>query len=284
MKLVHTLLFMLRENMLPQDIALADRCLKSLEKSTYTTIIIYNQGCWPNERLKAYLKKFQLDCIVIGDGVNAGIPAGHHACYEHAFTIPGVSYITELHMDMAFAGHWEDALVDYLDTHENEPMIGCGTVTKIGELIFLGTKVPLPPTDLDAMDAYLDGLKQDVVVEGLTNPCLHRRDVLKEIDALDPRFLPGKQGFDDDCLMLSYYYYLGTHANWRPKVNYNSVVCHDTCGQRFSIDEDVMINYHGLVRKHGAMGLKVLAGLQKNSWPIEFFTSKFNELADTSSV
>ena len=59
MSLVHTLLFMLRQG---QDMKFALSCLRSLEKSTYKTIVVYNQGNLTNENLKNFFKEnFKLD-------------------------------------------------------------------------------------------------------------------------------------------------------------------------------------------------------------------------------
>ena len=55
MSLVHTLLFMLRQE---QDMKLAVSCLKSLENSPYKTIVIYNQGNLDNNNLENFLKAF----------------------------------------------------------------------------------------------------------------------------------------------------------------------------------------------------------------------------------
>ncbi len=58
---------------------LAASCLKSLEKSVSTTVVIYNQGCLTSDELAEFLKSFALDCIIIGDGTNAGSGRSHGA-------------------------------------------------------------------------------------------------------------------------------------------------------------------------------------------------------------
>lgn len=40
-----------------------------------------------------------------------------------------------------------------------------------------------------------------------------------------------------------------------------------------------MINFEGLVRQYGAMGIKRLANLHQNGWSIKFFMEKFNTLS-----
>lgn len=278
MELIHTLLFFLRENSLAEDLAKAEKCLKSLEKSAAKTVIIYNQGFWNNSRLNDYLKSFQLDCIVRGNGENAGIVIGRQACFEWAWRhFPQALFISELHLDMIFTPCWERPLLDYLKSH-NEPVIGCGIVDKNGRMACLNTAVT-PPKDLSDMDDYLLRLRADSIVPGFTHPCIHNLDILREIGGFDPIFLQGKQAFEDDSLLLGYHYYYGTKANWKPKVNYQTVVYHEIGGQRYDSSDGIMINFEGLVRQYGAMGIKRLANLHQNDWSIKFFTDKFNALS-----
>ncbi len=291
MELIHTLLFMIRENMSEQDLFLTERCLRSLEKSKYNTVLVYNQGFWDNAKLGEYLKAFHLDCIILGDGTNVGIGLGRQKCFEFAWeNMPNREFISELHLDMAFTHDWDGPLVNYLQEHEEEPMIGCGIVSKTGEVLFLNNQEEPPPDSLDKMDEYLAdvkknaldllaGLKVDAVVNGYTNPCIHRLRVLKEVGGYDTRFLTGTQAFEDDSLLLGYHYYYGTHAGWRPKINFNSMVCHDVCGQRLGVENtNMQINYDGLVRQYGAMGLKMLSYIHQSPWHVSFFKRKFDEM------
>jgi len=278
MELIHTLLFMLRDSEFQQDIEMADQCLKSLEKSMYKTVVVFNQGFWDNETLKNYLESYQLNCIIIGAGTNVGIVAGRQACFEYVWGSTDASYVSELHLDMIFTDNWEAVLIDYLKKQDNEPMVSCGIVTKTGEMVYLDTTTMPPPNSLDDMDGYLANIKKDVIVNGFTHPCVHKVDILKEIGGFDTRFLNGKQAFEDDSLLLGYHYYYGTRANWIPKVNYNSVVCHHTAGQRLGLNDDLMINYNGLVKQYGAMGVKILSRIHRNPWSITFFTNQFEEM------
>ena len=275
MKLVHTLLFMLRENYLQQDMEMAEKCLKSLEKSTYKTVIVFNQGVWSNEQLEDYLKSFQIDCIVIGDGTNKGIVAGRQNCFEYIWQhFMEAAFISELHLDMVFTYHWDDILVDYLSIHD-EPVIGCGIVDKNGVLHFTNTAAETSPAHVDCMDDYLNQLKQDSTVYGFSHPCIHKLEILREIGGYDTHFLKGKQAFEDDSLLLGYYYYYGTKANWKPKVSYQSVVYHEGAGQRAGVNGNVMTNYTGLVKQYGAMGIKHLAQIQQNEWSVNYFAKQF---------
>ena len=51
MKLVHTLLLLYRDNN-QEDGQMLKNCLKSLEKSTYKTVVVYNQGTLTDDRVK----------------------------------------------------------------------------------------------------------------------------------------------------------------------------------------------------------------------------------------
>jgi hypothetical protein len=269
---------MIRENSLEYDTKMAQKCLKTLEKSRYKTVVVYNQGFWSNEKLNDFLKEYNLQCFIIGNGENVGIVAGRQNCFEYVWKLPGVSFVSELHVDMAFTFNWEDALVDYLKSNENEPLIGCGIVSKEGELICLNEFTAPPPQETELLDGYLQNLKRDTVTNGLTHPCIHKMEVLKAVGGFNTRFLRGKQAYEDDSLLIGYHYYYGIRANWKPKINYNSVVCHDLAAQRYDVNDAGFTNYQGLVALYGAMGLKTLAGIHKNQWPVDFFTGKYKEM------
>jgi len=273
--LVHTLLFFLRENSLAADLTRAEKCLKSLEKSAYKTIVIYNQGFWDNAKLGDYLKQFSLDYTIIGSGENVGIVEGRQACFQWVWdNIPYAAFVSELHMDMAFTHNWETPLIEYLNTHD-EPVISCGIVDKFGQMTFQNAVVKIPPGNLDELDDYLIKLRVDSVTHGFTHPCVHNMDILKAIGGLNTAFLKGKQAFEDDSLLLGYHYYYGTKVNWKPKVNYNSVVYHEIGGQRYDLTDSVMVNFDGLVRQYGAMGIKRLANLHANEWSVKFFAEQY---------
>ena len=122
-------------------------------------------------------------------------------------------------------------------------------------------------------------LKQDTIIRGFTHPCIHNLNILKEIGGLNTAFLKGKQAFEDDSLLLGYHYYYGTKTNWKPKVNYQTVVYHEIGGQRYDLNDNIMINFDGLIKQYGAMGIKRLANIHKNDWSVNFFTEQFNALS-----
>lgn len=278
MELVHTLLFLLREPSMERDLKRAEQCLKSLEKSASRTVMVFNQGIWSNEALEAYLSTFDLDCTVIGEGVNRGIVIGRQSCFTYIWEhMPQTEFITELHMDMIFTYRWETPLVDYLRDHD-EPMVGCGIVDKAGKLSYLDLEVPVPPDDLEAAASYLLTLRRNQVVNGLNHPCVHRADILQAVGGYDTTFLRNQQEFEDDSLMLGYHYYYGTRRNWRPKVCFRSVVFHEVAGQRLSLKAGSgPTNFGGLVKQYGAMGLKQLIPIHATPWHETFFLERFQQ-------
>jgi hypothetical protein len=189
--------------------------------------------------------------------------------------MPETLYISELHLDMVFSPNWEDALTQYLEGND-EPLIGCGIVDKTGAMPFLDKSVALPGK-LEQLVDFLAGLKTDRVVRGFTNPCVHVLKILKETGGYDTNFLKGRQCFEDDSMLLGYYYYYGTKRGWYPKVNYNSVVYHGVAGQRMAAGGNSNDNYAGLVKQYGVMGLKALSGLHSSAWHKRFFLDRYME-------
>ena len=277
MKLIHTLLLLIREENILGDISLFVKCLKSLEKSTYRTVVVYNQGCWDTQRTQKFLSYFDLDCIVIGKDENVGIVNGRQSCFQYIWNeYPETEFISELHLDMIFTHGWEDPLVDYLNTHD-DPVIGCGIVDNNGDMAFVGKKVSLIPNDSSEADDYLLKLRSNLVLNGFTHPCIHKASILKEIGGYDTRFLTGQQAFEDDSALLGYFYYYGTKRNWRPKVCYGSVVYHAIGAQRLGINYGTWENFEGLVKQYGLMGLKHLSQMHASPWHIHFFSSEMDK-------
>lgn len=278
MKLIHTLLFLIRKDHLTEDKKTAELCLRSMEKSSYRTLVVYNQGFWSNEEAASFLSDFQLNCIVIGGAQNVGTVIGRQSCFEYIWNHePDTQYISEIHLDMQFTSHWEDALVEYLDC-QDEPMISCGIVDQHGDSPFLKKASSAVPKDPGELDSYLESIRCPQILHGFTNPCIHKSSILKETGGYNACYLRGKHAFEDDSMLLGYYYYYGTKVNWKPKVNYNSVVYHAVAGQRLILEESVNVNYHGLIRQYGGMGLKHLSELHASSWHVEFFGRQSLEL------
>lgn len=277
MKLVHTLLLLFRKDKIEDDKQLATQCLKSLEKGSYTTVVVYNQGYLSEDEVKAFLKQFNLNCIVIGNSLNIGTAAGRQACFEYIWSnMPNIEYISELHLDMILTYNWEDPLVDYLYNND-EPLVSCGIVDEQGKFPFIN-EVAKKREDYSSFDDYLKSLRNDKIVNGFTNPCVHVSKILKEAGGYNTAFLTGKQCFEDDSMLLGYYYYYGTRANWHPKVNYNSVVYHMVAGQRLGMGDSIIPNYNGLIKQYGVTGLKHLSELHASLWHKNFFSKQYENM------
>lgn len=279
MNLIHTLLFLLRQKNTSEDIDLAKENLKSLEKSSYSTLVVYNQGPMSNEELEDFLHQFDLHCIIIGEGINVGITAGRQSCFQYIWDhYPDTGFISELHMDMIFPPHWEDAMLEYLNTTD-EPAVSVGIINKKGTMPFVDDTVRKMPDNFEAYSSFLSGLCCNKIVHGFTHPCIHKSAILKETGGYNTHFLKGRQCFEDDSLLLGYYYYYGTKADWHPKINLNSVVYHAVALQRLDIHGNININLDGLIKQYGAMGMKSLSHLHKSAWHKNFFQDKYNEMA-----
>jgi len=216
---------------------------------------------------------------VLGRGTNVGTAVGRQSCFEHIWRhFPDTEYVSELHPDMILAPRWEEPLIEYLGGHD-EPMVSCGIVDSRGLLPFCSRSAVLPAS-YDLFGDFLLGLKRDEIVYGFTNPCVHVSGILKQTGGYNPLFLRDLQCYEDDSMLLGYYYYYGTRAAWRPKINYNSVVYHAVAAQRWDMGGNVRVNFNGLVRQYGAMGLKALSELHESEWHRAFFAGKYNEMAE----
>ncbi len=215
---------------------------------------------------------------ILGDGSNTGTSIGRQKCFEYIWThLPDTEYISEIHPDMVFPSGWEDPLINFLDEHD-EPLICCGIIDRNGSMPFLQKIVP-QFEKAKRNETFLNGLRSDEIVHGFTVPCIHVSKILKETGGYNPVFLKGKQCFEDDSMLLGYYYYYGTRANWYPKVCYRSVVYHAVAGQRISVTDDISVNLNGLFRQYGALGFLHLAGLHKSAWHQKFFTGQYNRFS-----
>ena len=135
-------------------------------------------------------------------------------------------------------------------------------------------EIPLGNEEL--MNDLLNQLTFDKVVEGFVHPVLHRSEVLKAVGGYDTRFLQGKQGYEDDSLLIGYRYYLGTKINWKPKCLLKTRVYHATLAQRISLidkNQDFQKNLRGLIYQYGVKGLMELSSIYEDN-------NHFKEIAD----
>jgi len=281
-KLIHCLTFFLRKEQLEFDLKRAYKCLKSLEQSTSNRVIIFNNGFWSNSELHDYLAQFDLDVTLIGSGENTGTIISRQAGFKYIWNhFPDTDYISELHLDMVVNNDWELPLTHYLENNPDEPMVSCGIIDGTGAMPFTARKYIHEKEVLPVeSNEFLNNLRENKIVNGFTMPCIHRNVALKAVGGYDTNFLTGKQCFEDDSLLLGYHLYVGTKYNWKPKINFNSVVYHEVAGQRRTEigGNDVSFeNYPKLIEQYGAMGLKFLSALHIHPWQKGFFERKFNE-------
>lgn len=259
---------------------MADHCLKSLSNSSFKSVVIYNQGYLSNNKLNQLFKNYDLDCTIIGDGKNIGIVAARQRSFEYIWNnFHDAEYVSELHLDMVFPTGWEDNLIDYLSQND-EPVISAGIIDKTGQCHLLPEQQVSIPSQLSDFDNFLLGLRKDLIISGFTHPCIHALNVLREVGGYNLKYLRGNQCFEDDSLLLSYYLYYGTRADWRPKINYNSVVYHAVASQRLDMNDDSVYNYTGLVWQYGMMGQEYLSRLHANPPQKNFFQKQCNFMRD----
>ncbi|ADG81825.1 hypothetical protein [Thermincola potens] len=259
--LVHTLTFLLRDE---NDLKMADKCFNSLQQTKDTCIVVYNQGYMTNSELSEYLCDYRFTFHILGCGENEGIPVARQRCMKYIWeNLPQYKFVSEIHVDMIFPANWHVPLIKYLETHD-EPMICPGIITQFGEIHpwKKGTKsidIPLEPEEIISL---CQSLREEKLCEGFVHPVIHKIEALKKVGGYDTRLLKGKQGYEDDSLLLGYRYYMGTRTGWKPKCYLASYVYHASMAQRTTlqnITEEFMINLNGLFKQYGSYGFLQLA-------------------------
>lgn len=256
------------------DLKMANDFFKSLEKCDYNLILIYNQGCFSNEELVYYLSNFNVNYEIIGIGKNDGITFSRYSMINYVKDkYPNTKYIAEVHVDMLFTPDWEKPLIEFLKK-TGEPMV-CPRIMSYQNNSYkvMGKDENyILPDDINTKVKFMKALCEDKIDYGLVHPVIHNFSILKKINAYDINFLTGKQGYEDDSIILGYNYYLGTKESWWPKIYYKSCVYHRTIGQRNKINnfnEDVEKNLIGLKLQYGAYGQKELSRIYLKNMEFE---------------
>jgi len=281
MKLIHTMPLFIHKNPheFESNLKLAKRCFESLAQSKENRIVVYNQGCLPNEVITNMLKSYGVSPIILGNGSNVGIPKARQTCFQYIWDqYPEIEFISEVHLDMIFPKNWYTPLIDFL-SKSDEPMVSPGILTISGEMQPLGNFVEIPE-DTSELISLLAKWVRDEVHERFVHPVIHKSQILKEVGGYDTQFLKGKQGYEDDSLLLGYLYYMGTRTNWRPKCYLKSFVYHAGMAQRMSLPDksiDFDLNEKGLIKQYGAYGLKQLSHIHENSSSFKLILDKFME-------
>lgn len=271
--LVYIIPFFVNHNDLYNEIEMARECFKSLDIEDDSEFIIYNQGCLSNESLEEFLKSFKIKYHIIGNGENVGIPIARRQCIEYIWNnLNDVDYIAEIHLDMIFTPKWYEPLIYYLK-NSDEPMVAPRILYLEIEAMERGFKVTGQDGivgffgDLSTRIEILKSYREDKIVEGFVHPVIHKAELLKSINPYDTKFLNGKQGFEDDSIILGYNYLMGLNKKWKPKINFNSCVFHMTMAQRMKLENlngEMEKNLNGLYAQYGAYGLKELYRIHGN--------------------
>lgn len=286
MEMIYTLPFFIRdkEPYYSHDLELAHRCFSSLQYSDDVLVVLYNQGCLEQDKLTNFLSAYEIDTVIIGDGINVGIAQSRQFCFEYIWNnYSQVPFICEMHLDMVFLKNWHIPLINFLKDSE-EPVISPGIITANGEVhpINKGVSVVEVPQKYKELKNLLNSQKQDEICEGFVHPVIHKSHVLKDIGGYDYHFLKGKQGYEDDSILLGYLYYMGTRTNWRPKAYLKSYVYHAAMAQRMTLkgkEEDFNLNLRGLFYQYGGYGFKHLSRLHNNDVNFEkHFENVLNQL------
>ncbi len=267
MRIIHTMPLLIRSEPLnSEDMIMVSACFESLALSDEALVIIYNQGGLSNDQLKQMCTTFKLPAIILGSGENVGIARARQSCFEYIWEhYADTPYISEIHVDMVFSPNWHVPLTEYLD-HTDDPMLSPGIITINGELQPLGQYTTIPST-YGELITHLESLSKDEIHSGFVHPVVHKSSALQAVGGYDIEFLRGKQGYEDDSLLLGYVYYMGTRNHWRPKCYLKSWVYHATMAQRMSLPDkhiDFALNEKGLFQQYGAYGLKQLSNIHLN--------------------
>lgn len=248
---------------------MAMECFDSLERIENVELVIYNQGHLTNNQLKLFMEDYNFNVHILGNATNAGITVARHECLEYIFkTWPDVNYIAEAHVDMVFTPNWHKPLIAFME-RTGEPIV-CPRILIYEDGAYrtnFSDQTFDFPKDLSERITLLESLQEDRVEEKFVHPVIHNAKVLREIHPYDIRFLTGKQGYEDDSILLGYNYYIGTKHKWRPKLYMGSCVYHKTLAQRTmlpGIYEEFGRNYAGIRTQYGAYGFEQLYRIHNN--------------------
>ena len=268
MSIIHTMPLLIRSGEAEsEDIKMLAVCLESLSLTENSTVVIYNQGTLSRDDLTRLCSRYNLNVIILGEGSNVGIAQARQACFRYIWeNHPETEYISEIHVDMVFPRNWHVPLTQCLSCSE-EPMLSPGILTLSGELQPIGSRIQLPATYIELIEV-LNQLPRAEISVGFVHPVVHKSAVLQQIGGYDTDFLKGKQGYEDDSLLLGYLYYMGTRSGWRPKCLLSSWVYHATMAQRMSLPdrhEQFHLNEKGLFQQYGAYGMRQLSAIHANA-------------------
>ena len=269
--LIYTIPFYIDKNKdMDNTLKMATACMRSIEHSKYVNMIIYNQGGLTNEELYNFMNKFNINFTIIGEGKNDGIAYARYMMLKYILKEhKDIKYLAEIHLDMIFSDDWEVPIINRLE-NSDEPMMCANIVYYDTEsnrhILNSDNRYVDFSGNLENKMSILKSYESNGIIEKFTHPVIHKISALEAINAYDVGFLVGKQGYEDDSVLLGYNYYMGTKNKWMPKCCLESCVYHKVCAQRFDINdkyEQWEINNNGLKAQYGAYGQKELARMRE---------------------
>lgn len=279
MELIYMLPFFINSNHQyhNDELLMAKDCFQSLSQNNNVKLILYNQGSLTNEEINLILADYNLDCDIIGSGVNVGIPKSRYQMVNYLLAnYPEARYVAEIHLDMIFPRDWDKPLIAYLEEHD-DPIIGPRILRKFNNKFYLqdnGAEVNFIGTLEDKIQ-LLQTLTENRSVYNFVHPLIHKLEALRNIHFYDPGFLTGYQNFEDTSLLIGYRYYMGTRSNWKPKCHFGSCVFHQIEGQRLNLPsmDDYAKNLEGLIKQYGAYGIYEWYRMDNNPFWLNLFNS-----------
>ncbi|WP_060674935.1 hypothetical protein [Rossellomorea vietnamensis] len=276
----HTMPVLIRNT---QDLDMFHKCIESLSRSEEDPfVVLYNQGVISNTELYLEAEKYLERFHILGEGKNDGIPFARQGCFEYIWEYhPECAFITEIHADMVFQPGWTTVLKGFLKNNPNEPCVCPGILTANGEWHphEKGISRLDIPGSMNELLVILKEYRQSRVVEGFVHPVMHNSAALRNVGGYNLSDLAGKQGYEDDYLLLSYFNLLHLPEEWKPKADLNTCVYHQTMAQRMDftdMNEEAEKNFRGLVSRFGSKGLLDLKRIHqgedtKEDWNLVFF-------------
>ncbi|RYD03050.1 hypothetical protein N752_21810 [Desulforamulus aquiferis] len=280
--IVHTMPLFIKDK---HDLSLANSCFSSLAKYyPDSLIVLFNQGKLTNAELTKYLRQFKLRFHILGKGSMVSLALARGTCLNYLWKyLPDIKYISEIAQDMIFPSHWLDEMINFLNTHQDQPMVCPGIINYRGErypqesdrLILEN----IPTNDLNGMNEFLSSLSIEKELEGFAYPVVHRAEALKAVGGYNTSFLKGPQGFENDCLLLGYRYYMGLKHNWKPICCLKTYVYQGSTILQTIPGNEGEANLKGLIHMYGLKGIMELEQIhQNNTYYKELYEELFKQL------
>lgn len=204
---------------LNEDINSFNNFLQSFQGCEDGILIIYNGGCLISSIIHNIMKHYDIKYEIIGRRNNIEIEKAREEGLDYIWDkYPNIPYIGEVHRDMIFYKEWYKPLINYLDSHLEEPMICPAVINGKGEYSMDEGRVFRVPKGINEMMSFLESVKINSLKEGFSSPLIHRSEFLKEITKEYKEFFKENLGCEESSLIIKYSCYLGLREKWKPKI------------------------------------------------------------------